>query len=384
MSNQLSVTYNGTATIYAIIRDSSGEVWNGSDFVPWVDGNLSTYAVSLASVSGDLYTATFPSTIPVGTYTTIYYKRLGASVALTDLILKSRKRGWDGVGLTGSGSVTLSAYALCDENYYKLATGISLSNTDDDDLIRQSINAATSAIEQVTNRKFKARDYVEHLPLYGELNALSNYPVVKVNRVSVGEANAISVMYTGTAIRASIAVVDGVIYLRSIVAGGTVTTNTVTLSSNVTHTSVVNAINAVSGWAATLIADGESAELHNIVASDCLNKLVYLTYPDDDIGDYYVRPDGIFGINYTGFSFQPYSLCVNYRAGYDTIPASLQQLCANIAKRVFKLVSVNPLILEEELGDYKVKYGGQLSAIISEEEASSLKSWSNVVVGNVL
>jgi phage gp36-like protein len=90
MANELSVTQQGSPTLYSILRrPTDGFVWNGSGFVSWSDGSLSTYAISLTPKGGDLFAADLPSGVSKGTYRAFYHEQESGSPATADLILGS-------------------------------------------------------------------------------------------------------------------------------------------------------------------------------------------------------------------------------------------------------------------------------------------------------
>lgn len=71
-------------TIYVLLRNSAGQVWNGASFVGYNSANWSTYAIALTEQSGSgYYTGAFP-TVAAGKYTVTAYKQFGGSPALTD------------------------------------------------------------------------------------------------------------------------------------------------------------------------------------------------------------------------------------------------------------------------------------------------------------
>jgi hypothetical protein len=97
MANELKANYNGTADIYAIIRNrSTSYVWNGTSFVAWVDADIASYDVALTSRGGDLYSASMPAAISEGDYFVDYYKREGATPAITDPRLDGHPINWSG------------------------------------------------------------------------------------------------------------------------------------------------------------------------------------------------------------------------------------------------------------------------------------------------
>jgi hypothetical protein len=108
MANEIQLLgYPAGQTIYAIVRNSSGQVWyeTGGDFETWGTGSRSEvdYAITLTDKLGGLYLGNFPSSIPAGTgndkiygYKTIVYLQLGAQPASTDNIIGGQYIKWTG------------------------------------------------------------------------------------------------------------------------------------------------------------------------------------------------------------------------------------------------------------------------------------------------
>lgn len=80
-----SVTITG-ATIYAVIRNSTGQVWNGSTFANYLDADWSTYPVPLTEQSpSGYYLVTAPAAVvAAGKTTFVIHQQLGGSPADTD------------------------------------------------------------------------------------------------------------------------------------------------------------------------------------------------------------------------------------------------------------------------------------------------------------
>jgi hypothetical protein len=95
VANELSRTYVGAGTPYALIRQTGGDVWNGSAFVTFIDADIATYDVPLASQGGDLYATDFPEDITQGTYLVQYYEANGVPT-ISDLLLDSEPVYWSG------------------------------------------------------------------------------------------------------------------------------------------------------------------------------------------------------------------------------------------------------------------------------------------------
>lgn len=226
MARELRITYQGaSATLYAVIRRiSDSYVWNGSAFEAWANGNIATYDIALTDRGGDLYSADWPSAMAAGDYRVIYYYQPGAAPAITDDILATTDRHWDGQAATSTSDVTISANALTSLNGLKRHLRITTST--DDTLLTECINSATLLVERVCGRNFKARDYRERYNGVQQKElCLNNFPIVHVTRIAYGAAEAMSVTYTGSDIRASAACTDTGIRLNSVSAAGVATSN---------------------------------------------------------------------------------------------------------------------------------------------------------------
>jgi hypothetical protein len=97
MSNELVIAFDTGSTLYARVFDSTGQVWNGTAFESWVDGNVGNYDVALADKSSGQYIGDFPSAITDGRYVAVVYKQAGASPHITnDAVVGSGLVVWNG------------------------------------------------------------------------------------------------------------------------------------------------------------------------------------------------------------------------------------------------------------------------------------------------
>ncbi len=353
MSRELRVTYaSAAANLYAIIRRSSdGYVWStvSSAFAAWSDGSIADYDIALTDRGGDLYDGDIPTALPAGDFTFGYYERSGATPAITDLLLTTEARHWNGAVLTSDSDIDLSAYALTTLDNQKRYQRI--EDSEDDTLITQLINAVSKEIERVCGIEFVARDRRERLNGVGQRRlSLKQFPVIGLHRMSWGNGQAMSVTYAGSAIRAEVGVTDSGVRISSTSTAGSITTNSLLFTDYPSLSVLAVAINLVSGWTATVQNNTASADLNPLGGQDAKSKTVYLTYPDRaDINytvDYsaglielagsngwgggnvrpmYGRPTG-----YEGQSVMPCGhqyILVQYRAGYETVPADVELQC---------------------------------------------------------
>jgi hypothetical protein len=374
MANELTLSYQGGGTLYAIIRrQSDGYAWNGTAFEVWSDANVATYDVSLTSLGGDLYAADFPSAIAAGDYRIYFYEQAGASPAITDLILRSIARHWDGAALASESDITLSSYALTTLESAKRY--LRITDTSDDTLLTELINQVSAEIERICGIQFKARDRRERLNgTYQRCLVLKQSPVISINRLSWGYGPALTVGYSGSAISASVAVSDTALKIVSTASSGTVTTNTLLFTDYPTASLLVAAINAVSGWAATLTIDVPSADLNPLGGSDAKSRSVILTYPDRADITYHVDyqaglielvgwqfPFPLTGRTPSGYGGVPVFpgghqyILVEYRAGYESIPDDVMRICNRMVQDAFYEGLTQRSIVAATLGPFSWK-----------------------------
>jgi hypothetical protein len=93
-------------SIYAVIRNSTGQLWNGSTFETFNVSNWATYAIPLVEqTSTGYYKANFPSGIPAGFYTWVIHQ--GASPTLGDQPLDNDSIDWSGSVRNTAGTIVL-------------------------------------------------------------------------------------------------------------------------------------------------------------------------------------------------------------------------------------------------------------------------------------
>lgn len=99
MAGEIQVAYQAAATVYVLIRNRNGAIWNGSTFETYVTANYATYTVSLTeqgSASG-FYAGTFPAGITTpGVYSIVAKRQSGGSPAETDSTIATGDLQWNG------------------------------------------------------------------------------------------------------------------------------------------------------------------------------------------------------------------------------------------------------------------------------------------------
>jgi len=102
MANEIHVDYTSGNTLYAVVRNSVGEVWyaGGQVFESWGTGSRAAddYDISLTDKSGNRYVGSFDSNIPAGRYSIQIFSQAGANPADSDDLVGGGKIVWSGVG----------------------------------------------------------------------------------------------------------------------------------------------------------------------------------------------------------------------------------------------------------------------------------------------
>lgn len=102
MAKEIQATSPTGLTLYALVLNSAGQVWNGSAFVTLAN-SISTYALLMAeSLLLTQYTADFPSAITtLGEYNVQVRKKLTGSYLTTDPIVAQGSIKWTGSAVEG-------------------------------------------------------------------------------------------------------------------------------------------------------------------------------------------------------------------------------------------------------------------------------------------
>lgn len=373
----LKVNYQGAgATLYATIsRISDYYIWNGSAFEAWAAGNIATYGVALADKGNDTYAVAFPSAIVAGDYFIDYYEQAGGTEAITDLRLTGERVHWDGTALSDVSTVTLSAYALT--TLAGVKRHMNISATTYDTKLTELINFVSAQIETICGRKFVARNYRHrHDGKCQERLVLRARPVQHITRITYGSANAMTLTYTGSSVRASASVYRnpespdaGGVRLNTVNSSGVATSNNLTFADYPSVSLMVAAIGGISGWSATTLIDMPAADLQPSGGQNALNSTVTFTYPDQDADSYTVNQDsGI--VQFDNLSSYPWpdedrsrrfwkqhqGVLVEYRAGYETVPGDVELITREMVKEVFGLSTENTAVKSSSLGPYSVSF----------------------------
>lgn len=113
MSNELVIHYPTGATLYALLFDATGNVWNGSAFAAPGSASWTDYDIAMSEVATatGIYRGTMPAAA-AGTYGWVVRKQAGGSPAVVDIAVGSGEIRWTGTAeetVPASANVTYSA-----------------------------------------------------------------------------------------------------------------------------------------------------------------------------------------------------------------------------------------------------------------------------------
>lgn len=99
MASELHIDYSPLTgkTVYYLIRNMFGQIWNGSTFEVYNNANYSTYKIAATEQGASgFYTANFPTGIVAGVYNVTAKDQAGVSAAQTDLSIGGGTYAWTG------------------------------------------------------------------------------------------------------------------------------------------------------------------------------------------------------------------------------------------------------------------------------------------------
>ena len=103
MANEIHVNYTPGNTLYAVVRNTAGDVWYvaGQVFEVWgTSGRTATdYDISLTDKSGSRYVGSFDASIPAGRYSVQVFLQAGANPADGDTFITGEEIVWSGTGV---------------------------------------------------------------------------------------------------------------------------------------------------------------------------------------------------------------------------------------------------------------------------------------------
>ena len=102
MANEIQVNYASGNSLYAVVRNTTGDVWYvvGEVFEVWGTGGRTAddYNISLTDKSGSRYVGSFDANVPAGRYYVQVFLQAGANPADGDTFVAGEEIIWSGSG----------------------------------------------------------------------------------------------------------------------------------------------------------------------------------------------------------------------------------------------------------------------------------------------
>jgi len=294
--------------------------------------------------------------------------------------------------------MAVGTYALTTLAGLKAHLGITVSTYDT--ILEQYIDHATAKIERWIGRQIKVRNYFEW---YGGNDVRSvkvkQYPINNVVGVYTGLTAALVIASTVSSdIRLTVSintdplgtVANGVlapgVTLTRTTSAGTTTTNTLTFATYPDTTSLVAAINAITGYSASVSTAMRCAQLHPRAGGDIKMATVVLTgvnvssefVYDSYLGIVTIRQDAFptMGQHNARFPSALQSTLIEYSAGYTTVPDDIHQACLVIAGTMYLSRKSDTSLQSESLGDYSYSMASADSSRAMMEDM--IGSWKEI------
>jgi len=294
--------------------------------------------------------------------------------------------------------MAVGTYALSTLAQLKSHLGITAST--DNTILEGYIDHATAKIERWIGRQILVRNYFEW---YGGNDVRSvrvkQYPINNVVGVYTGLTAALVIASTVSSdIRLTVSintdplgtVANGVlapgVTLTRTTTAGTTTTSTLTFATYPDTTSLVAAINAITGYSATVTTAMRCAQLHPRAGGDIKMATVVLTgvnvssefVYDSYLGIVTIRQDAFptMGQHNARFPSGLQSTLIEYSAGYTAVPDDIHQACMVIAGTAYLSRKSDSSLQSESLGDYSYSMASADSSRAMMEDM--IGSWKEI------
>lgn len=273
--------------------------------------------------------------------------------------------------------MAVGTYALT--SLSNLKSWLKITASTDDAVLEKAIDRATARIESYTGRLLKARNVQEWrngAPIHAF--RLYQWPVISIANVWTGSYAALVVGGTSPYLRLSVSVRqeggDPAVILNSTTSAGVSATTTIDFDTYPTTSDVRDQIAAVGGYTCTLGKNLRSAQLRPRAGGDTISNPQSVTlYAADIASEYtYDADSALLMIDRSAFEHWEYgagrfptgskAICVEYRAGYETIPDDLEQACIEVAAALYQGRKKDRTVSQESLGDYSYTRGAAAEA----------------------
>lgn len=180
MASELNVDTTSGLTVYALIRNSSSRIWDGSSYVVYSTPDYTDYAVPMTEQgSSGTYVGDFPSSSAAGQYSVTYKHQAGGTPDDGDSSIFVIVYNWlSTVAVNTTTAPSGESYCASGDVGARLSqAGIELRTDDDPATITDCIANASSDIDLYLLPLYAAADIAENRFVHFACRALSVYYV---------------------------------------------------------------------------------------------------------------------------------------------------------------------------------------------------------------
>lgn len=255
-----------------------------------------------------------------------------------------------------------------------------LTTSDDDRLLTELLDSATSRIEHFCQRTFITKTYKQFISGSGTGTlSLPNYPVTAIRRLAWDRQNALSVTASTTSdLRATVEVQDDKIVLKRWDSVGAETETSIAFADYLTTALMATQITTITGWTATADATVLCDELLRQGGQDALTNAGQLYYLKSTDADYRVDEDTgridllsaqfesqwyPFDPNAVSFPRGSHNIFVDYTAGYtqnEDVPMALQEVAWELVATSYNQSKHDQTVASESLDGYSYSTRSQV------------------------
>lgn len=301
-------------------------------------------------------------------------------------------KGWQVILLCPSATVSTLLIPRASTSVWGQSATIRPTYTDAAHL-ENIINRASAKVETYLDRKILTRSYYEWHNIQSDHPTINlrNYPVTAVARVAYGSSVAVLVTSTvSTDVKVMVEVQDDNVVINNTDLTGAENSTNLAFDTYRYAGSLATAIGGNTGFAATLVNNCATLDLHRLGAQNAKDGGANLTFPDRYASGYHVQEDTgqvVFGSADDGWGDE-LSACyprgrtmVQYTGGYTTVPYDIEQVVLELCQAMYHEVAADPTAQSESLGNYSYTSstgGGSSAAQLTVDMKARLSEWRRI------
>lgn len=150
MANEIQVQTTSGLTLYAVLLNSTGQIWNSAAFTAIVPADWLNYDIALTEATAGIYLASMPI-VAAGTYQFVAYVRAGVAPAITDTQADTGTIVWAGTAVAAPAGTSYATIAQFRQYMTQVPAGAT-----QDALITLALESARALIDSELGFSFAA------------------------------------------------------------------------------------------------------------------------------------------------------------------------------------------------------------------------------------